>query len=295
VFVHNFDDVTPPARYGGVAWTGLRVEESLAAGGPFTEIDVQTIAADPTPETPNAIDVEVTTATLERGWFRFRFDTGAGTPTSPYTAAVFSPAAVPATGRLTLAELKERIDKELTDDDDVLAAYLEAAFQQAQAPPPYGCGRLLVPDPASDLDEPVTRSIRAGGRRRVAIPDARAITKVVVDDDVVTDYEVFERNGHIVQLQLPRVASAALTSVDPTPKTIEITGRFGFIEIPSDLREAIYLLAARAFHERDAAYADQVAIAEGAGVQTYYRQLPPRTKLAFATYSLPAGMGLVLT
>lgn len=190
---------------------------------------------------------------------------------------------MPLPASLTVAELKQLLDKQLNADDGILGLYLESAFEQAQAPPPYGCGRRLLPTPAlvgtppADTALPVDERIICDGRRYVRIPDAREITRVVIDGvELPRDrYEVLERDDHIVRLDLKRRSRVAV-----------ITGRFGFLTLPANLREAIYILAARAFYERAAQYADQVAIAEGAAIQSYYRQLPPRTKLVFATFTV---------
>lgn len=187
---------------------------------------------------------------------------------------------------------KDYIDKQLSADDDILTSFLESAFEQAQAPPPFGCGRLLVPD--SDEDPPVEKRIRAHGRRRLIIPDAREITEVLADDVPVTEYELFDRDGVHVRIELPRIGNCYGYENEyeyyrhrRLPKIVTVKGRFGFASIPPNLLDAIYILAARYWYERDAQYADQVPIAEGAAIQTYYRQLPPRTKLVFATYTVP--------
>lgn len=194
---------------------------------------------------------------------------------------------MPVPAGLQLAELKQLVDVQLSTHDPVLELHLEAAYLQAQAPPPYGCGRLLTPDPEviapteedpdPDQPEPVTRRVRLHGSRFVRVPDARELTTVEADGvELVaeTDYEILERNDHIVRLELFR-----------RPRVIILTGRFGFAEIPANLREAIYILAARSFYERGAQFADQVALAEGLGVQQYFRQLPPRVRLVFAAYA----------
>ncbi len=178
---------------------------------------------------------------------------------------------------LTLDGLKARMDRGFDGDDEVLQAYLDEALEQAQAPPPHGCGRLLIPDPEDEDDDPVQRRIRAHGGRFVRIPDAREITEVLVDDDVVTDYETKSRNGVIVGLELPDECDA-----------VKVTGRFGLWPIPASLGGAIYILAARSYYEQAAQFADQVEVLEGTAVHSYYRQLPPRTKLAFASFTVPS-------
>lgn len=186
---------------------------------------------------------------------------------------------------LTLAELKRHIDKELCADDPLLEQYLVAAFEQAQAPPPYGCGRLLLPDPFDDASDPAERSFQVPGHRTlVPVPDARELASVTVGGTAVSAYTTVLRNGLIVALSL----SVAPSTTEAT-SVVELVGRFGFASIPMNLREAIYILAARSFYERNAQFADQVALGEGGGVQAYYRQLPPRTKVTFASFAPPTG------
>jgi len=216
----------------------------------------------------------------------------------------------PASGlppQLTLAGLKRRIDKQLPKDDELLSEMLLAAFVQSQEPAPLGCGRLLTATPP-DSEPPITRTFHVRGRR-TAVPDARLITGVTWDGVVLPSYFTTERNGVTVAIECPPSHSATFFTwggfgppfSERSPSyeerrerhTVEVTGRFGITPIPADLLEAIYTLAARMFYEREAQYADQVQIVEGggaAGVVQYYRQLPPRTRLAFASYTLPTGL-----
>lgn len=181
---------------------------------------------------------------------------------------------------LTLEELKRHMDRELDKDDDLLLLDLQAAFEQAQAPAPFGCGRRLVPDPWSSVDPPVAH-VATARRRRILVPDAREIIEIVADGQEVTDYDVLRHQGHIVRITLPE---------QPNDAEVTVRGRFGFVSLPDVLRGAIYTLAARYAYERDAGYADQVVVGEGAAAQTYYRQLPTRAKLAFSTFTVPSGI-----
>lgn len=209
------------------------------------------------------------------------------------------PAGPPLSPGLTLTGLKDILGKELNADDDELQRYLEAAFKQAQANPPYGCGRLLTPDPASELDAEVQRTFKLTGRR-VRIPDARVISQVLLDD-VASDFTTIDQDDHIVAITLPRdpVPSYYPPVWSPAPAltrqpVVKVTGRFGFTMIPPDLVEGIYELAARYHYEKAAQYADQVEILEGGAIQNYYRQLPDRTWRAFKTYSVPTYAGMTL-
>lgn len=193
---------------------------------------------------------------------------------------------------LSLEELKRRVDHKMTVDEDLLADDLAAAVLQAQAPPPFGTGRLLFADPERDTDPVVTRTVTST-RRRVRVPDARTITVVEVDGVEVTDYTTISHRDLIVQVTLAEDGSWVPIPGESvySDRTVEVTGRFGFVQVPVDLAGAIYQLAARWHYERQAQYADQVEVMEGAAVQAYFRQLPPRVKLVFAGYAVPSAVG----
>lgn len=196
---------------------------------------------------------------------------------------------------LSLEALKRRLNhQELGNDDDKLRDYLAAAVEQAQAHPPYGCGRLLIPDPPADAGPAAVRTLTMTGHS-IRIPDARELTEVLVDG-VAAEYRPLWRDGHIVALTFARQSPMMLDVPGlPAQRTVQLTGRFGFSTIPANLADAIYLLAARYHYEEAAQYADQVEILEGTAVQSYYRQLPPRTKLVFSTYAVAAGAGFTLS
>lgn len=197
---------------------------------------------------------------------------------------------------LSLEELKRRVDHKMDVDEDLLADDLAAAFMQAQRPAPHGCGRLLAPNPAKDSDPPVVETVRTT-RRRARVPDARSIASVMLDGTAVTDYVARSKDGLVVQLALAddgRWTERPLGLGEGrgfVERTVAVTGRFGFAQIPPDLAGAIYALAARWHYERAAQYADQVAVLENTAVQSYFRQVPPRVQLVFSSYALPAGIG----
>jgi hypothetical protein len=206
---------------------------------------------------------------------------------------------------LDLAAFKRRVDSTKESQNPLLEELLEEAFEQAQAPFPYGCGRLLAPNPGlvetdpgdpeadppvpatyADTADPVAVTVepRDPRKRRVLIPDARLITQVSADGATVAStgdsrYTTFAHRGHVVQLTLP-----------VSCESVTVTGRFGFVALPVSLRGAIYTLAARMWHERDQQFADQVPAGDGAPAQAFYRQLPVRVKLVFAGFRVPAGI-----
>lgn len=91
MFTHSFNGVVPFTRFDGQPWTHILVEQAAEQHGPFTQIDRQPLAPDPTPETAAPVNITTTAATLDTGWFRFRFEDSDGS-LSPATDAVRSPA-----------------------------------------------------------------------------------------------------------------------------------------------------------------------------------------------------------
>lgn len=287
--------LTPPSRSDGNPWTIVHKWESVLLAGPYTELPTQAFPIDPDPDTAERVRITFTDATLPLAYYYFQFEDAAGV-LSKVTNTIIDPSdtagLLPAD--LTLDELKRHIDKQLIAEDPLLEQYLIAAFQQAGADPPYGCGRLLLPDPLDDTADPVTRRIRARRRLLIRVPDAREITAVVADGVTIdpSGYETVIRNEHIVALQLSEnlVWPATMHHRHPGgPTIVEVTGRFGFATLPMNLREGIYVLAARSYFERGVMYADQVHLEDGAATQVYYRQLPPATVRIFRTFSLPTG------
>lgn len=136
---HSFQDVTPFARFDAIAWTVVRVEEAAVIGGAYTERQVISIPVDPTPQTPNPVDITVTLATLAAGYFRFRFDTAVSNA-SPYTSPVLSPGGGSGPDYFTLDELRAMPDLALRSDEE-----LEAMRALAQSSIEDACGVAFVP------------------------------------------------------------------------------------------------------------------------------------------------------
>jgi hypothetical protein len=185
---------------------------------------------------------------------------------------------------LTVSTLRSYLDEQSFDVEDdpneeLLQGFLLAAFAQAAEAPPYGCGRVLVPDPADDAST-VTRRRLSRGSRFVRVPDARAITEVKVDGTATESFETLERNGLIVRLELACRGS----------EVVEITGRFGYLELPWLLSDAIYVLAARYWMERQSRFTDGLQFHDGAPMQRL-RLLPNRTKMVFQSFTVPAAVG----
>lgn len=90
MIVHSLDNVRPPARFlvPPTPWTGVRIEQSEAAPGPWTTADTQAFATvDLDPAQPGLRDISFA-STLTVGYFRLAFLDAAGNE-SPPTAPVY--------------------------------------------------------------------------------------------------------------------------------------------------------------------------------------------------------------
>lgn len=149
-------------------------------------------------------------------------------------------------------------------------------------------GRSFLPDPAYVTESPIVdtappvtvdvgldRVEYAPFQQRALsafaawarVPDVRAVTAVEVDGVALdaTDWALDARAGQPAHaIRLGRGPSDSL----------QVTGRFGFANVPADVREATVVLAGRALYERNARLADVVQDPEG-GVASYFRQIPP--------------------
>jgi hypothetical protein len=75
----SFTDYTPPARFDGVAWTIIKINESAVADGPWNLIDTQDITpVDTDPSHPAARSFTTDNATLVQGWYQILFEDPSG-------------------------------------------------------------------------------------------------------------------------------------------------------------------------------------------------------------------------
>lgn len=290
--VVRIKDAQPPGRDDFNPWAFARIQETPAEGGPWTQIDrIELLPRDSNPARPQVRGLTSQNGTLDDALYRVIWEDEDGDlsrPTDPVSSAgSFSPyASALARAGLTVEELKQRIEVERSTDDELLESFLLEAFEQAQASPPHGTGRQLTPldDPAG---EPISISVNTAfdgpvgivaRRPLIDVPDAREIVSVAADGLplLATGYRAIERNGYVVRLRLAVPA-----------RVVTVVGRFGFLRLPESLKSAIYTLAGRMYFERNVQYADQVASDDGTTMHGYFRQLPPRTKLVFASFAGP--------
>lgn len=160
-------------------------------------------------------------------------------------------------------------------------------------------GREFLPDPAYVTESPVDDSAAPVtvevGLDRVdyapfqqpalsswaawaRVPDVRAVTTVEVDGVALdaSDWALDARDD--------QPAHAMRLGQAPSD-TLEITGRFGFANVPADVREATVVLAGRALYERNARLADVLQDPEG-GVASYFRQIPPTVAATLDRYRI---------
>lgn len=80
----SFTDYTPAARYDGIPWITILIEEAAVEDGPWTQID--SIAVDPIdvdPTQPKSRSFTTDNATIANGWYRVSFtDVGGNRTTS---------------------------------------------------------------------------------------------------------------------------------------------------------------------------------------------------------------------
>jgi hypothetical protein len=129
---------------------------------------------------------------------------------------------------------------------------------------------------AADGDPVSMKTIRAAGDQWIRVPDLRDPTSVVVDGLTVTldeDYTLepdplFGEPATFIALLEPPLRLRGQVS-----GLVQVTGKWGFATCPPDVQQAVIVLAARFYKERDAGFADQLIGPEGIAAN-YFRQLP---------------------
>ena len=163
---------------------------------------------------------------------------------------------------------------------------VDQALQSAERTVKQLTGREFYPTPALDNDgldtgAPVTRTFRVRRNRRgaygtsnaracipVRIADLREATDVSLDGVPLVEGQDFDFNSFEGDEPFTTVflyQSIAYSSVFLNQSAVlEITGRWGFLEVPYDVKEAALQIAARRYHRRNAMFADQVDTGTGA-------------------------------
>lgn len=76
--VVTFERFRPPARYDSLPWTEVRIEESDAEDGTFTQIDVVALTPDADPASPAARSFTTELGTAPDQWYQIIFADGTG-------------------------------------------------------------------------------------------------------------------------------------------------------------------------------------------------------------------------
>jgi len=195
------------------------------------------------------------------------------------------PLIVGGSGIATIDQLKAYLDITKTTQDALLQSLLDSATALVAR---Y-TGRHFLPTPAlvngADTAPPVALQIPTYGESTVAVPDVREVDAATLDGLVVPDWTLIGTPA--TRMILPPPASVPGYPPAPKSKWLTLTGRFGFLAPPADLVDAVLLMCARRYRERDAAYGDSVQLGDG-GVVSYFKQLPPHAQMVLDGYRVAA-------
>jgi hypothetical protein len=284
----NLLDHTPPPRFDGVAWTTARVEEAATPDGAYDVTATVELEADADAAAPAARDFTVQT-TLETGWLRITWVAAdASEAVDPYLERFpVVPLATVADVRLYLkasGAVSTRVADEV--DDRLLARMLRAASGRLAV---EASDRTLAPTPAPG-GAPVERRFRLLERQRVVqVPDLRDVVSVTMPTGTVleaTDYAL-RRAPADSPCALWVILNAAPRWYAYGAGDLSIVGRWGPPVIADEVREAVIVWTARAYHNRAARFADNVADPAGGNVLGYFRNLPPDVARVVAGLQVP--------
>ncbi|PTL55751.1 hypothetical protein [Paraconexibacter algicola] len=259
-FAHSFTGVTPPARYDGLPWTHILIEEATAATGPWTLIDSQTVPVDATPETPNPVNVTTTAATVATGWFRLRFRDAANA-LSGYTVPILSPSTASGTPLTTLERVRRFLQLQPgdTDQDATIVELIDSAsrviideYQREFAGGPTAAARTFE----FDREAPYVS---------LEPYDLRTLTSVTLAGVTLTNGTDFRtrplpaRHGVTTGLLVQNTTS---TRTADRYAPLVVTGDWGFATIPSDVEHWATVTVATWLRRDVAAFNATFSIAE---------------------------------
>jgi hypothetical protein len=147
------------------------------------------------------------------------------------------------------------------------------------------CGRRFSPDPplasdGSDTLTPVAKTFNMSPSQAVVrVPDLRVPVSVTLNGSTVMALTPSSASGGGYWLDSYDTPATRLYVSWPTWLTqlpygqLIVTGRWGFLDAPAPVKQAVSALTMRMYRERDAAWADSVATPDGS-VLSYFRQLP---------------------
>lgn len=256
-YIHSFNDTTPPARFDGEAWTRAKAEEAEDAAGPWTEIYDEAIAVDASPQTPDPVDLSVD-STLERGWFRFRFEDANG-DFSPYSVAVFSGDAGAGSDLVTVAEVREFLQKPVADtaQDEVI----QAEISRASAVINRGWRKFRPAETAA------TKTFTFHGGHRLdlhpfVIRDLTSLTiagnTIAADDRALRGTTADRFDGVYSWVRLWNTLPATVNQEDE----VTIVGDWGYTSVPDDVKQACIVTVAEWMRRDVAAFSTTFSLDE---------------------------------
>jgi hypothetical protein len=186
-----------------------------------------------------------------------------------------------ANGIASLADAQGHLGLDPTKMSAASIAKLQRMLDGSAAMVEKVTGRKFSPEPALvaglDTGTPVTKTFSARGRRRIAIPDLRVATTVVLDSytlDAATGYDLGPSLDQEPAQTIVLSAISPFVTVRPLwTSQLVITGRWGFNPTPPEIIDVVLYATARKYKRSENSYGDQVADASGAAVN-YFRQLP---------------------
>lgn len=173
---------------------------------------------------------------------------------------------------------------------------LQVAIDSAERWVQNYTGRYFYADPAfetgADTADPVTKSFTVKGRGWVRIPDLREASEVSINDVLLTpdlDYVFDDYNaGGEPHTSIQLTSLTAFTNPFTTLTSVtrlQITGRWGFVPCPDDVKDSILALAARQYRRRDTMFSDVVDT--GAVSYEYTKGVPAFITDILSLYRVP--------
>lgn len=207
---------------------------------------------------------------------------------------------------VTLDEVKAYLGQHIASNaDDSLLVALIASVENRVA---EYTGRMFAPDPpldqhGQDTLPPVSRTVLLRGRprdwwvqpypyydpRTVDIPEAREVDTVTIQGETVSGWELLPHSRWPVYTRLAIFDPSFPRPVTAYPQIV-LTGRFGWYPPPESIKDAIKIMVARRYRERDAGYSDMVAFPDG-GTVSFFRQFNPTVQATLDNYRRQARLG----
>lgn len=174
----------------------------------------------------------------------------------------------------TVAQLKARLNVRTGDvETELLTELLESASDRVRKL----SGREFMPVNL-DSDPAIVRTSSAFGSGWCQAHDVRELEVITADSVDITDRVRLVRlrpddPAHAVRLPFPA-------------DQVQITGWFGFAQVPPSIRDAVLGWAQRTYHETRSRLADSSVDPEGM-VQNYFRSVPLFVSQPIAAFKVP--------